>query len=198
MDFQHKTERLEQYGDLLRSYRTTLNLVSPTNPTIIDEKLAEGRVYAEVLRTSTPSGQIADLGSGSGLPGIVIAILQPDRKVHLIERRRRRLAFVRMAVAHLGLSNVSVHAGDASTVNVPQCRAIVAQAVGTFEEIYCVTNSFHAAEVLLVSRKGDRWKHEMERLEQRISRKVAEVVQQGLGGRGRLIGLRISGGRTCR
>ena len=193
------SDKLAHYRNLLQTYRTTLNLVSPTNPAVIDEKLAEGGVYARLLERHTPpTDHIADLGSGSGLPGIVIAILQPDRAVHLIERRRRRVAFMRMAIAHLGLSNVSVHAGDASALDVPRCRAIVAQAVGTFEEIYCVTNSFHADEVLLVSRKGASWQHELDRLERRISGHATEVVERRLEGHGSLIGLRIAGGRTCR
>ena len=50
-------------------------------------------------------GRLADLGSGAGLPGLVIAILRPDIVVDLVEAQRRRLAFLELAVDRLGLPN---------------------------------------------------------------------------------------------
>lgn len=50
-------------------------------------------------------GDCADIGSGSGLPGLVVAIARPDIGMDLIEPRRRRLAFLELAVERLGLPN---------------------------------------------------------------------------------------------
>jgi 16S rRNA (guanine527-N7)-methyltransferase len=49
-----------------------------------------------------------DLGSGAGLPGIVIAIARPDLQVGLVDSRRRRVAFLELAVAELALANATV------------------------------------------------------------------------------------------
>jgi 16S rRNA (guanine527-N7)-methyltransferase len=53
-------------------------------------------------------GQLADLGSGAGLPGIVLAILRPDLRVTLIEPMARRTVFLAECVAELGLRNVKL------------------------------------------------------------------------------------------
>ncbi len=54
----------------------------------------------------------ADLGSGAGLPGIVVAAALPRIEVTLVERRHRRVAFCELAVERLGLENVRVLAGE--------------------------------------------------------------------------------------
>ena len=52
-----------------------------------------------------------DLGSGAGLPGLVIAIAAPDLRVVLVDGRRRRASFLELAVEDLGLTNVEVRGG---------------------------------------------------------------------------------------
>lgn len=56
-------------------------------------------------------GVAYDLGSGAGLPGILIAILRPGLRVSLVERRARRVAFLEWVGQELGLGNAVVEAG---------------------------------------------------------------------------------------
>jgi 16S rRNA (guanine527-N7)-methyltransferase len=71
-----------------------------------------------------------DLGSGAGLPGIVVAIARPSLRVGLVEARRRRAAFLELAVERLGLPNVAVLARPAGrlegVVDVCFARALAA------------------------------------------------------------------------
>ena len=60
-------------------------------------------------RCCRPTGPIADLGSGGGLPGLVLAAALPDREVHLVESDRRKAAFLIEAAGTLGLAQVKVH-----------------------------------------------------------------------------------------
>jgi len=60
--------------------------------------------------------EAADLGSGAGLPGVVVAIALPRIRMLLIERRPQRAAFLELAVEDLGLSNVAVVAGRVEDV----------------------------------------------------------------------------------
>lgn len=64
---------------------------------------------AAVLGPLTGVGTIADLGSGGGFPGIVVAVLRPDAAVHLIEPMERRVAWLDEVVGELDLRNVTVH-----------------------------------------------------------------------------------------
>lgn len=61
-----------------------------------------------VLALEPSDTEALDLGSGAGLPGIVVAIARPSLRVGLVEVRRRRVAFLELAVERLGLSNVAV------------------------------------------------------------------------------------------
>ncbi len=54
-----------------------------------------------------PAGRVADLGSGAGLPGIVVAIARRDLRVDLVEPQRRRLAFLELALERLALPNAA-------------------------------------------------------------------------------------------
>jgi len=68
------------------------------------------RLITEVCAAGTP--QIADAGSGAGLPGIPLAITLPDCQFTLIERMGRRAGFLWNTKAALGLSNVTVEEGE--------------------------------------------------------------------------------------
>lgn len=63
-------------------------------------------------------GSVADVGSGAGLPGIVLAIARPDVSWTLIEPMERRVTWLDEQVAVLGLSNVSVVRGRADEVGL--------------------------------------------------------------------------------
>lgn len=59
-------------------------------------------------------GPVVDLGTGGGVPGLVVAVAMPERDVILVERGERRAAFLRGAVGRLGLASVQVVAADAA------------------------------------------------------------------------------------
>lgn len=63
-------------------------------------------------------GAVADVGSGAGLPGIVLAIARPDVQFTLIEPMERRVAWLDEQVADLGLSNATVVRGRAEEVGL--------------------------------------------------------------------------------
>lgn len=62
----------------------------------------------------TPPQECLDLGSGVGLPGMVLAVLWPDSHMQLVDRSGRRVRLMRRAVRILGLSNVTVLEQDIS------------------------------------------------------------------------------------
>jgi 16S rRNA (guanine527-N7)-methyltransferase len=62
--------------------------------------------------------EVADLGSGAGLPGIPLAIARPDCRVTLVESQSRRVAFLELAVDELGLANVRVDHERAETAGL--------------------------------------------------------------------------------
>ena len=86
-----------------------LGFLSP-DPAIPHRTHAEG-----FLRWLDGPGTVVDLGTGGGVPGLVIAWTMPDRPVVCMEARARRAAFLRAATARLGLEQVTVVARRAET-----------------------------------------------------------------------------------
>lgn len=104
--------RLRQYRELVHRYHPTLDLVSDAGLAKLDDLIDQARTYANVISDVAPSGTILDLGSGAGLPGVVIAATLPHRHVLLVERRRRRVAFLRIVVGQLALRKARVIEAD--------------------------------------------------------------------------------------
>lgn len=66
--------------------------------------------------SSLSPGSVADVGTGAGFPGIVLAILMPGVEFTLVERMSRRVSFLRNVLARLGLDNVRIDSRDAKCV----------------------------------------------------------------------------------
>jgi 16S rRNA (guanine527-N7)-methyltransferase len=58
---------------------------------------------------AAPAGPLADVGSGGGLPGLVLAVVRPERSIHLIEATARKAAFIAAVATEIGVP-VQVHA----------------------------------------------------------------------------------------
>lgn len=68
--------------------------------------------FVDALGPLAPGSRLVDLGSGGGLPGLVLADAYPDARITLIDRREKRTDFLRRAAMRLGYDHVEVIAGD--------------------------------------------------------------------------------------
>ena len=81
-------------------------------------------------------GVVVDIGSGAGLPGLVIASMEPERRVVLVEPMERRTAWLREASETLGLDNVTVLRGRAEEVrDVVEGDVVTARAVASIDKL---------------------------------------------------------------
>ncbi|MDR3390072.1 MAG: 16S rRNA (guanine(527)-N(7))-methyltransferase RsmG [Rudaea sp.] len=98
-------ERLIDYVDLLTRWNAVYNLTAVRDPAdMISRHLLDSLAIAPHVRGDS----LADLGSGAGLPGIPLAILEPSRQTVLIDSNGKKTRFLREAIRTLGLSNVHV------------------------------------------------------------------------------------------
>ena len=110
----------QAYANLLAGPGVERGLIGPAEvERIWDRHLVNSALVAELLpgagAGATEAGaaegrplRLADLGSGAGLPGIVLAIMRPDLSVMLVEPMARRTAFLAECVTELRLGNVEV------------------------------------------------------------------------------------------
>ncbi len=100
--------QLMAYLELLAKWNRVHNLSAIRDPL---RAVSHHVLDSLAVLGALPQGSLADVGSGGGLPGIPIAIAEPERRVALNESSEKKGAFLRQAVIDLKLSNAEVHVG---------------------------------------------------------------------------------------
>ncbi|WP_144299622.1 16S rRNA (guanine(527)-N(7))-methyltransferase RsmG [Elioraea rosea] len=116
-------EALDAYIALLTRWNERINLVSPRDLTRLWERHIDDALQLAPLIPASAKC-LADLGSGAGIPGLILAIAT-GLPTHLVERDQRKAAFLREA-ARVTAAPATVHAADAATL--PPLRADVVTA----------------------------------------------------------------------
>jgi 16S rRNA (guanine527-N7)-methyltransferase len=124
----------EQYAQLLVGPGVERGLLGPAEAARVwDRHLLNCAVVAELVPVPC---SLVDLGSGAGLPGIVMAMLLPDAEVTLLEPMARRASFLEECVDALGLANAVVRRGRAEDM-AGQIAAdvVIARAVAPMDRL---------------------------------------------------------------
>jgi 16S rRNA (guanine527-N7)-methyltransferase len=173
----------ERYADLLAGPAVQRGLIGPRETTRLwDRHLMNCAALADLV--PHPSSVI-DLGSGAGLPGIVIAILVPDTRVVLLEPMARRAAFLEECVRDLGLGNATVRRGRAEDLaGELVADVVVARAVAPMERLAGLALGLVRPGGLVLAVKGAGAEEELARARRvlrRLGVRDAAVVQAGSG-----------------
>lgn len=196
---QFSSEALERYASLIRKYHASLDLMSDAAIDELDAHLAEGVAFGTLIAAMTrPGSTILDLGSGVGIPGIPIAIVNPDRTVVLSERRQRRVAFLRLCLSQLRSTNTVLAAGPVEAQTGIDAAVVVARALGSLSHLYCLSRHLHDEMVVLVTVKAGDTTDELTRLYECVESRPAVVATPPSPLRGRLIAVKLPGRLPCR
>jgi 16S rRNA (guanine527-N7)-methyltransferase len=144
---------LEEFASWLAGAGTVRGLIGPREvPRLWDRHLLNCASLADVI----PQGvTMADVGSGAGLPGLVVAIVRPDLRVTLIEPLLRRTTFLTEVADALALENVEVVRGRADALHGKRSFEIVtSRAVAPLERLLEWSMPLVARQGALVAMKG--------------------------------------------
>ncbi len=177
-------EQARLYRELLAADGVTRGLIGPRETERLwDRHLLNCAVVAELL---PERGVLVDIGSGAGLPGVVLAMLQPSLDVILLEPLLRRSAFLEECVATLGLSNATVvraRAEDKAAAHITADIA-TARAVAPLDRLVGWAARLLRPGGELLAIKGQSAEEEIEAARGVLSRLgvvSAEVLQAGHG-----------------
>ena len=150
--FKGGSDQIQAYAQILKTTGIERGLIGPKEGDRIWQ-----RHIANCLPITTliPQGvRVADIGSGAGLPGIVIALARPDLKVSLIEPLQRRVDFLNEAISELHLP-VEVIRGRAEIVK-KQFEVVTARAVAPLEKLMQISWQMIPRGGCLLAIKGEQ------------------------------------------
>ncbi len=122
------------------------------------------------LSTVVPRGTktVLDIGTGAGVPGLVLKILRPDLEVVLTDAARKKVSFLRTAIFRLGLDGVWAEQGRVGEAGFPSRRPgggfdlVTSRALGGLEEILELGLPLLSPGGRIVAMKGPRGREELE------------------------------------
>ena len=142
-----------RYAEALATEGVVRGLIGPREaPRLWDRHLLNSAVLAEVL----PQGaSVCDIGSGAGLPGLVVAIARPDLDVTLVEPLLRRTTFLTGVAEELGLDHVTVVRSRAESLHGERTFDVVtSRAVAPLDRLLEWSMPLVAPAGALVAMKG--------------------------------------------
>jgi len=173
----------ERYAGLLAGPGVERGLLGPGEAERLwDRHLLNCAAVAELVPSPC---SLIDLGSGAGLPGIVLAMLLPDVTVTLLEPMARRVTFLEECIQILGLANVGVRRGRAEDVTGQlTADVVIARAVAPMEKLAGLAIGLLKPGGVVLAIKGAGAMAEVSRARpelRRLGARDVEVLQAGSG-----------------
>jgi 16S rRNA (guanine527-N7)-methyltransferase len=151
----------ERFATLLATSGVERGLIGPREaPRLWDRHLLNCAMLAEAIPANAG---VADLGSGAGLPGVVLAIVRPDLRITLVEPLERRTVFLHEVVDALGLPEVQVVRGRAESLHGERVFDVVtSRALAPLGRLLQWSMPLVAPDGVLVAMKGRSLEEEIE------------------------------------
>jgi 16S rRNA (guanine527-N7)-methyltransferase len=147
--------RLSKLVDLLLDENQRQNLVARgTLPHVWVRHIVDSAQLLHVSRETLPPGEWLDLGTGAGFPGIVIAAIELDRPVTLVDSRRLRTEWLQRAADALNLTNVRVVLSRVEDLPTGHHTVISARAFAPLGKLVKLSARFSTPDTLWLLPKG--------------------------------------------
>ena len=165
----------EEFGQMLADEGELRGLIGPREvPRLWRRHILNSAAVGSLL---PERGTVADVGSGAGLPGIVLAIMRPDLEFDLIEPMERRVEWLSEVVEALGLDNVTIHQVRAEELHKKRSYDVVtARAVAGMDKLLRFTIPLVDTGGRLLALKGRRVYDEIEDAKYVFKKLRAEVT----------------------
>ncbi len=158
-------EKLFRFFSLLKELGKPLGLTALEDPLDFAVKhLLDSLTILPFL----PEGALLDLGTGAGLPGMVIKIVQPEREVWLVDARKKPISFLTYATGVLSLPPPQIIQASVGEKNAPlplnYFEVIVSRAVSDLGTLWKLARPHLRPQGLLLAMKGPKAREEIAKL----------------------------------
>ena len=154
---------LDQYAELLPSVPNHVPLMAPKGKKeqLFQKQILEAFLYQEWI---APFKSIADIGTGSGFPGITLAIVNPTKQFYLVDKRLNSILFLDKVIQTLRLKNVITLCLPGEQLNTQKWRvqAVVARAVSRIGNLLSWSEPILERQGLLILGKGQHCEKEIQ------------------------------------
>lgn len=161
-------ERIERYVALLEHWNRAINLVGARDAPALWQRHILDCLMLESVPRPEHLRRWLDVGSGAGLPGVLLAIVHPHWDVTAVESVARKATFLQEAARTLDLRNLAVLRADvdhlAAAPGFRRFDALVARAFGSLERLLALGGVLLRPGGELWAMKGRRWREEADRL----------------------------------
>ena len=152
-------EQLLAFVDLLRRWNSTYNLTAIRDPEeMLVQHLFDCLAVVAPLCRELPKrpARLLDVGSGGGLPGVVLAVLIPDLDVTCVDSVGKKAAFIRQAGAELGLRNLRAEHGRVEDLRAAPFDVVSSRAFASLADFTGLTRPHLAEAGIWMAMKGKR------------------------------------------
>jgi 16S rRNA (guanine527-N7)-methyltransferase len=147
-------DRLATFIGLLEAENRQQNLISTASlDQVWQRHIADSLQLLLHVPRETPSPWL-DLGSGAGMPGLVLAIARPDLTFHLVESRKKRVSWLEGVAREFGLENCRVHGARLESVETAPMAVICARAFAPLEKLLSLSARFSTQHTVWLLPKG--------------------------------------------
>jgi 16S rRNA (guanine527-N7)-methyltransferase len=159
LDVSHETlDRLLAYLSLLQRWNATYNLTAVRNPAeMLTQHLADCLAVVGPLRRQLGAGsqrRLLDVGSGGGLPGVVLAAMETGWSVTCVDAVGKKVAFIRQAAAELSLRNLAAEHARIEALKAQPFDLITSRAFSSLADFVVPTRRLLSAGGVWAAMKG--------------------------------------------
>jgi 16S rRNA (guanine527-N7)-methyltransferase len=158
-------EKLDLYRQMVIAESAHQNLIARSTFDVFWLRHIVDSAQLVPLAAEAGEGLWLDLGSGAGMPAIIVALLC-DREVHMVEERRGRIGFLNRVIEALGIDNAQVHGCKVETLHCPPAAVISARAFAPLPKLLKLAHSFSTQKTLWLLPKGRSARDELENVKQ--------------------------------
>ncbi|MCB0419597.1 MAG: 16S rRNA (guanine(527)-N(7))-methyltransferase RsmG [Bdellovibrionales bacterium] len=163
-------EKLKLYHSELLHFNKSINLISSKTEESADElHIADAILGGQLILNDAKHNNIYDIGSGNGVPGIVLAIMDRQKKIFLLDSDSRKCEFLKLMVKRLHLNNAEVINTQFEKISEDSIECAVSRGFASLGKTLIVARQKMKKGATYYNFKSDSWFREVADIPSQVS-----------------------------